>query len=426
MAYTHPLDSDESLSACRAALTSAVLANETRQADEFCLFYEGFLTDNPRFALEQPEYATAYNEIYQQARWVALPRLRDEKDVLAMFGGQLSWLKKMPDFEVLDALKDHIKTLDVEQRDPRKNKIRDAMVQNKEVITPAFVAVANKLQKKGTVGDWVSEYLSFMGPEVNSALLLARFTAETDFSKQNKENQTFLRRLFAMIEYSRTSSVTPQGFEGGRLVDVDGNIVVYADGEISDLESDESLRAFRATMRESTLQSRQQALREAFVDSSEYASALTATQERLRQVTGGDAEKIRRALVSAVSPTQGKRAIREEVVSLLRMFIAQGALKDLFQERSVLDLVRAFLEKEKRSVDLDTFKVFPGAPQFERLLLQIVLQDTLGLSENDAAREALQIANILRRRGDDSLVDIAYFDDVQRTFTWKTPLRRVR
>lgn len=422
MAYTVPIDTQDALDTFKAALTRAMNGYESAEADDFCMFYEGFLADNPTFPLEKPDMAAAYNDIYQKARWVALPLLADEKDVVSMFGSQMGWLKSLPDFDLLDTLKDHMKGVDVRDRDARKNKIRDALVQNKEVITPPFVAVANKLQKKGTVGDWVSEYLSFMGPEVDNALLQARFAAETDFAKQKKDDQEFLRRLFSIVEYTRQSSQTNRGFEGGRLMDVDGSVVMYANGTLEDLDT-EDVRAFRSGIKEQAMKSRQEALRTAFVDPPEYAAAVREAAARVEQESGGDAQKLQRAVVAAVVGT-GKKPVREEVVGLLRAFAAKAELKQLLTERPILDLVRGFLEKEKRTVDLDTFKVFPGAPQFAGLLVQLIFQERLGLPEHDAAREALQLANILRKKGDQSLMEIAFFDDAQRVFAWKTPLRK--
>lgn len=422
MAYTYPIDTEDAVATFRAAMERAVLSNDSRDADEFCLFYEMFLTDNPNFSLEKPEVAAQYNEIYQKSRWIALPRLQDEADILNMFRSQIGWLKSMPDYDVRDVLRDHIMTIDVDQRDARKNKIRDALVQNKELVTGPFVALANKLQKKGTVGDWVSEYLSYMGPEMDNALLQARFTAESEFSKQKPGDQAFLRRLFAVVESTRKSSITPKGFEGGRLLDVDGNIVVFSDGVLEDLDT-EDLREFRAKIKEESLKSRQEALRQAFVDPPEYAAQVRDAAARVEAESGGDAQKLQRAVVAAVVGS-GKKPVKEEVVGLLRVFAAKAELKLLLTERPILDLVRGFLEKEKRMVDLDTFKVFPGAPQFAGLLVQLIFQERLGLPEHDAAREALQLANILRKKGDQSLMDIAFFDDTERVFAWKTPLRK--
>ncbi len=422
MAYTYPLNTPEALAQAKSGVEQALLANQVADADEFCLFYEIFLRENPTFALEQPDFAKEYDALYRKAQWVALPVLKDDKDVMDMFRTRLAVLKQMPDFDLTLALRDHLLSFDVGARNEYKARIRDALTQNKETATPPFAAVANKLERQGTIGNWVTEYLSFMGSDVDEPLLQARFWTESDFARQSAEDKAFLRRLFTVLEMTRKSSEEMAGYEGGRLVEGDGRLGEFSEGDIRDLGADEDLNRFTDALSKDVAQQTAERMKQAYVDTPAYAATLREALGKISDVAK-DPPRLRQALVTAL--TGGKKAPpREQVVAALRAYAAVGDMAELFSVRELSDVVRAYLEKEKRTVDLDTFKVFPGSPQFVKLFLQVLLQETLKLPEAEAAREALQVANILRRRGDESLMDVAVFDEVLGSFAWKSPLRR--
>lgn len=422
MAYTYALNTPEALAQARAGVEQAVRANMVADADEFCLFYEIFLRENPTFALEQPDFAKEYDALYRQAQWVALPVLKDDKDVMDMFRTRLAVLKQLPDFDLALALRDHLLAFDVGARNEYKARIRDALTQNKEAVTPPFAAVANKLERQGTVGNWVTEYLSFMGADVDEPLLQARFWTESDFARQSAEDKAFLRRLFAVLEMTRKSSEEIAGYEGGRLVEGDGRLGEFSEGDIRDLDADEDLNRFADALSQDVARQTAERMKQAYVDAPAYAAGLREALGAISAVAK-DPPRLRQALVAALAA--GKKApVREQVVAALRAYAAVGDMAELFSVRELSDVVRTYLEKEKRTVDLDTFKVFPGSPQFVKLFLQVLLQETLKLPEPDAAREALQVANILRRRGDESLMDVAVFDEGLGAFAWKSQLRR--
>lgn len=74
---------------------------------------------------------------------------------------------------------------------------------------------------------------------------------------------------------------------------------------------------------------------------------------------------------------------------------------------------------------LNDFKMAPAAPQFIQLFLELVLQGKLGLAENEAARQALRLVNVLKQAGlpaqagHDKYGKIAYFDLTTNEFKWK-------
>ena len=63
--------------------------------------------------------------------------------------------------------------------------------------------------------------------------------------------------------------------------------------------------------------------------------------------------------------------------------------------------------------------MYPTAPQFVRLFLEISLEERLKLTESEAARIGLHLANLLKRAGNDKYNQIAYFDMGSGEFKWR-------
>ncbi len=427
MPYTYPLDRAETLDHITASLRRAVQEQDTVGADEFCEFYERFQKENPKFREEQPQLTGAYDVLFDQAHWLALPHLEDENDVIQLFETKINALKLLPpETSLRDLFRRRLLTVPLEERNAFKARVRDALLRDKEQITKPFAAFGSKLERGGTVANWVTEYLSMMRDAKNDALLQARFFNEhPTFRTLPADEQNILKELFATLEMTRTDSLKVDGYEGLKLVEVDGKLVEYDGGVFSDLGTEFQTLAEKLPAHYRTL-SAQEKLRLRFADPPALAAALAAAMEQIRREAGSDPRKLRELVAQDLVNAQAKKKPpMERVAAALRLYASVFDFKTLLNERALNDAVRLFLEREKRTVDLDSFKVFPQAPQFLKLFLQVVFENMLGLPEGEAARQALQVANIARVRGDGTLMDVAFYDEDVDGFHWTVPLHKI-
>lgn len=425
MAYTFDIDNQDTLNALSASVRYAVQTRNRKGTDEFCAFYERFLRENPTFRAESPQYAGAYDVLHDQARWVALPHLTEENEVVQMFERTVNALKLQTEgYDLKDFFRERLLLTPLDQRNAFKARIRDALLRNKEEVTKPFPAFGSNIERGGTVSNWVTEYLSMMRDAKNDALLQARFFNEhPGFRALPPEEQAVLKNVFGALEMTRLDSTKVEGFEGAKLVELDGKLMEYDNGGFSELGRDvaEELNKLPASYRPPT---HKQTLRDRFNDPPQQLAALAAATDALRAEAGSQPQKLRELLARdlTVRTGQPKPAVAR-VAAALRLYAAVHDMKTLLADRALNDLIRLFLEKEKRAVDLDSFKVFPQAPQFLKLFLQVAFEDALGLPEAEAARHALQVANVARERGDGSLMDVAFYDEEDEAFHWTVPLR---
>ncbi|TAK05328.1 hypothetical protein EPO33_05180 [Patescibacteria group bacterium] len=426
MAYTFDIDNQPTLNELSASVRYAVQTRNRKGADEFCAFYEQFLRENPKFRTESPQFAGAYDVLYDQARWVALPHLAEENDVVQLFEQKVNALKLQPEgYDLKDLFRERLLITPLEQRNAFKARIRDALLRNKEQLTKPFPAMGSTVERAGTVSNWVTEYLSVVRDAKNDALLQARFFNEhPGFRTLLPDEQAVLKNIFGVLEMTRLDSTKVEGFEGSKLVELDGKLMEYDGGGFSEVGRDlmEELNKLPASYRPPT---QKEKLRDRFNDPEPERLAIAASMEALRAEAGSNPQKLRELLARDLTVRTGQAKPNvPRAAAALRLYAAVHDFKTLLAERALNDLIRAFLEKEKRTVDLDSFKVFPQAPQFLKLFLQVVFEDALGLPEAEAARQALQVANVARERGDGALMDVAFYDEEDDAFHWTVPLRK--
>ena len=259
----------------------------------------------------------------------------------------------------------------------------------------------------------------------NDALLQARFYNEhPTFKTLAAEEQELLKSVLGVLEMTRTDSTKVEGYEGLKLVETDGKLVEYDGGTFAELGNE--FQTLAAKMPPSYRpQSPQEKLRARFSDAEDFKSRMADLTAAIQKEAGSNPQKLRELIVRELVLPSGKQpASPERTIAALRLYASVHDFKTILNERALNDLLRAFLEREKRTVDLESFKVFPQAPQFLKLFLQVAFEDVLGLPEEEAARQALQTANIARVRGDASLMDVGYYDEDLDAFRWSVPLRK--
>ncbi len=118
-----------------------------------------------------------------------------------------------------------------------------------------------------------------------------------------------------------------------------------------------------------------------------------------------------------ISP-QGVAAGASALVAGLTVLAEDNMVEKAVMTPKIREAFEAYLKTKNAPDILAGFKLAPTMPRFMRLFFEWVLQERGGLSEHDAARIGVRIANILKKHGNEKYARIAYFDAVTNTFKW--------
>lgn len=110
---------------------------------------------------------------------------------------------------------------------------------------------------------------------------------------------------------------------------------------------------------------------------------------------------------------------RPEIIASLKILAQIGFLDDLIaKDQRFKDLLIGYF---KRNNLLDLLKNYQQKPTdlvYIKHFLKYVFMERLGMSQDDAARYALQLSNIFREQGVQELSQLAYYDMASEQFYW--------
>lgn len=419
------------------ALDNAIAFDDRDAADGFCETYEAFLKENPSFAKDEPEWFKKYEILYHKAMWVALPYLLDESDIVELFKNWPQLLREMTEYNLEEAIRRRLRADPVEARDALRAKMRDALTQSP------------------SVGPLVRAWLEFMGANSGDALLQARFWNENKlFASQPEDNKEYLKKLLTTFDYLRLSSMSDKGFEQERLYEMDGKLVNFSRGNVDDLDP-EMLELTKKILALDSVSSPSvggggagggsrsgtippppsplqaggrkpdgpetqtlNKLRTRFADPPVLASAIKQKMAAFEQVASADPKRIAQAVTDAIVPPTSGKPSETDVTAALRAYARLARFEDVLHLPKLMDVVARYYESKGRKQDAQDVKTFPEAPKHLVNFLRATFEVVLGLSEDSSARHTLQIANILKRKGDDILMKAAVYDEAKDAFVF--------
>lgn len=414
MAYTTDVITQELFDQFRVGVESAVRLNEQKDAADFCLWYELFKKDNPTFELQDAEWAGKYDALHHQALWAALPLLTDD-EALDLFRARVGVLLQLPDHNLDGRFRELLLAHELGDRDAFKLQVRDALLKNTETIALDFSAGVSGAPQKGTVGNLVREYQMYVGKNFGDALTRARFFTESKaYQSQKPEVKEFLKKLYAVVTRSNLPSATPEGFEEDRLVEIHGELAEWSEGEVTTTDP-ELLAIWKRLKPKVTPEERQQKLKERFLDLPELGARIKKMEATIALA---DVATLPTRLADALVPPQGGKPNSDVVIALMRTLARSGALAKVGADPKIKEYVKSWYEKSGRAPDVESLKVFPGAPDHVKNLVKHVFVEILGMDEHEAARQTLYLANLLKRKGSDILMPLAFFDEDDNQFHW--------
>ncbi len=143
-------------------------------------------------------------------------------------------------------------------------------------------------------------------------------------------------------------------------------------------------------------------------------SLISREEERLKRQVKDNLAKLREEFYFFVQSQKANQAI-----AALRLLIEKNDLLNFIKEDQKLNqFLSATWEREYGKSLADRFRRNPTEVKFVRLFIKYILQQRLGLSENEAARIGMQLGNIFAAAGQKGYNKMAYFDIKTKNFHW--------
>lgn len=408
LTYNPTLDAPDIVRDFTDAIAAAQEFDDAKDARAFCQFYEEYLKQYPTFFHDKKDLQTTYEDLYQRAMWVAFPLL-SEKDGFVLFEKYLPASFTIAGYDYWSHLRKWLLSIPLENRDAAKKKISDILVRSEMIITPRADNTGPQ-----TAGEWVRQF-QLLGAGSDA---LARnqfiFTDKT-FTSLTPTVQERVRAFFALLERLQKSSLSPEGFEEDIVMRDGENVILISEGEFQDLSAEEK-KLLAEIRKPGSPEDEQQRLVELLRGNQQERATVAQYEETLAQETSDDPQKLRDTLWQLCDiSTQAQDPLHAAAVlkHLARLNKLDTILRD---DPRYADLLEKYYRVMEKNILADDAKVYPTSPKHIATLIQILLCLRCQMDVSDAARYALQCANLLKQQGKEKYLDMAYFDQQEDIF----------
>jgi hypothetical protein len=409
------LNSPKILEAFKWRVNQAVLFDSLQIARQIILNLPEMLVATP---VVSPEDQFTYQDILIKAKFIALPLLH-EKEIVELIQNNFIQIFDLPDYDLWKKIKTKLITLSqFEDRDSFKKELKEALLKNEQVLTIENLILGGK-SVKGTVKNWLTDYHQVLGTEKVEALKLYQYLVSGENTKklsvQSKKNLDYLLKFYEKL---KISSVKFEGIEESIIFNVDGELDFFAEGITEMIGRDAKEIVSQLEGMEAAAEIRNE-IEARYRGNEEEIRKINEEKAKILESINGDFEKLASLLFKAITPRPGKIPNKVQVEAILEIFIDQGQLEDLLEEKKFNEMMVAFFREKGREIDLEGFKVNPRAPQYVSVFLQHILKDMVGLSEDESGKIGMRLFNLLMKKGKDSKYQgLVYFDLEKREFRW--------
>lgn len=229
------LTKSEFLTEMKDILREIINADLAEPARGFSRTLNNFLEKASDFINSHPELFKEYRNIINQARWIALPCLRDD-EVKKLFAEHFTSIFLFKPEEIDPVAKSKgffIKYLSPSERDTAKKSLREILENNQEKITAVKIVDEKKEEQSPTIANWLRDYRRRLGISKVKKIKQVEYLNTSPTTKNLPlPDREKLKLLLEIYEYLKTSSLEPEGLEEKPVYVVEGEIKILSDGKI--------------------------------------------------------------------------------------------------------------------------------------------------------------------------------------------------
>lgn len=160
-----------------------------------------------------------------------------EKELLDLFRNYLDTAFEIIGYNLWDEFKKYLVTLVLyEERDRTKNDIKNILINSELKLTNTNL-VFDKKEVSGTVGNWIRDYNSQLGTAlVDQVQFEQYFINSQNIKKLDLLEKEKVKIILKFYEKLKISSMTPRGYEERVLMKINGELKVWKDGFLEDID----------------------------------------------------------------------------------------------------------------------------------------------------------------------------------------------
>lgn len=395
--------------------TDVIVFDMIEEAYRYARSIRSFLEKNPKLSVENPTLVKEHERYVALTQWVACIRLRDE-EVLSLVHYHFVEALRNPDLDVLQKIIDHSVTLPLEDRDPFKQGVRDALLQNAEHLTSEYLEDSRGNRQEPTVGNWLRDYYSEVGTGRNNLVRIADYLEHSrNGRKLAPEEREAVKKLLAMIEELKISALEPEGMEVPLSAKIRGKLKILRRGKLEEFHPSRNvLELYEGAKRAMEIYHREVARETAEVLQPVYdtvARRLTPHIDRIQKEFEAGVQGLQTEMAMFMSEKKHDELAAAFIVlarndKVFTMFVRPrywyAKTKSLVEEQFSADLVKDFDEQ-----------------LFSPPYLSIILHSALGgLPEEESAIVGTIIATEMEKHGHKGYGEMAYADTDQQRFVW--------
>lgn len=391
-----------------------------------------------------------YQTLISTLRFIALPRL-DDKNVVGIVKEELgvAFGFDQEDLDIQEKIRKKLASMLIENRDEYKQSLIKALSENKEVITQGDLEIDGK-RSKGTVGNWMRDYRMFVAENnIDEKLTRASYLHKSkNLSVLSEEDRAKVNKLLDLYNSWQKSSWTVEGREDPMLINDNGKLYGVYNGEIFEIGGEEG--AISTPQLESRIDkaivSEQQNLRAGksidrevkIVERPKVSGVMrepldtqTVLQKNWQEFLAGELQgqilEQQEKIVGELGDEMGKlRARFYHGVNEKNPVEAIGVLLVIFKNKQVGKVFGADerFQKfwgsylEKNNMESERFKNDPANGADMANFFKYILENRLGLSEDEAVMAGMMAANLSRQVGELEYSKMVYGDLADGKFKW--------
>ena len=432
-------ESPETLARFQDSFSVCAKYDMGEQAFELAEVIARNLAARPELPTSDAAVYKEYETLQWKLRWIALPWYR-EPLIIPLFQDHYILTWQIPDFNLIEKLKHKLVTfVRLEDRNALRKEILEAIRNNTEVLTHESVTKDGK-EQAGTVKNWALDEVIALGTQQITSIRLSEYLVNSQNTKAlGKESRERLRSFFEFLEYLKTPSDSPAGFESAVPVDdpaATGTIRGGVLEKYSEKEREEQKRmekwydivekydadynrskagAAPATVGARTAAEQTNAkpshlgvenLLKIYSQNPDEQKAIYEEEKNILKRVGREQLNIRPEFEEAIRGNN-----RNRVIAFLHVLAKTQDLAMVMKTDSVF---RDYLKEKYGPESLTQFDAQPTDPVFYSLWLQYLLKQRLQMLESDSARIGTKLANLLGRK----YLKVAYIDSVTGSFKW--------
>ena len=188
------------------------------------------ITKNHKDFVDKPDLLNYYNQIITKLKFIALPLLGDN-EIVELFKKNITTIFAIDGYDIEEKIKRKMINIVVyEDRDRLKMELKKALLENTETISP-------QAQIK-TIGLWIKDYNYKLGVDiVENIKLVEYFVKLKETQGVNIEIESRIKRILAVYEKLKYSSLSPEGFEEDVPIEIDDKLFIFKSGKMEEIES---------------------------------------------------------------------------------------------------------------------------------------------------------------------------------------------